>query len=147
MRICTPKSGSFDQSTIGEVIEQINLLSQKTVDKTKYVLLLLDGHSSQECLPMLELGEKYRILIVRLPANSTHFLQLCDRAINKNFQQAARQKKDELMSLCHINYSKLPLKFKLAVGEYEALTPAIAGKWFEDTGLWPIYFPFLNQFE
>lgn len=146
VRLLTTPNGSIDQSTIVHMIEHINAFARRFVPLEKHILLILDGHSSRDCIPWLELAERYNIVVAKLPANTTHFLQPCDRSINKTFANAVRETRDELLSMRQIGHANVAFKIRLAVAGHKALSPATARKSFEDTGLWPMDFRFLKPF-
>jgi len=47
-------------------------------DKTKHILLIMDGHGSHETLEMLDYAEANNVMLLRLPAHTTHELQPLD---------------------------------------------------------------------
>ena len=72
------KCGSVDRNIIVKIAKHINRHVRKTIDSGKHVVLLVDGHSSRDGVEWLEVCEKLNIVVVRLPANTTHILQPCD---------------------------------------------------------------------
>lgn len=144
--VVTPH-GSIDKAIIVKVIHHINRHARKTVPPNEHILLFLDGHSSRQGDVWLEECHKLRILVIKLPANTTHLLQPCDQSVNRIFQKAVRSTRDELLMISHMTWANSAFKIKLAVAGYRALTPEIARKAFYESGLWPMDFRFLDLIE
>jgi len=119
-------NGSMDQHTISEVVRHINDHVRLSLPETETILLMMDGHSSRNGLAWLERCQECNIEVVKLPANTSHFLQSCDKSVNKTFQQTVRKTRDELLSMCHISHANVAFKMKLAVAGHRALTSEIS---------------------
>ena len=78
------------------------------------------------------------IVVVRLPANTTHILQPCDQFVNKIFQKTVLSTRDELLSMRHLSWANTAYKIKLTVAGYQSLTAEDARKSFVACGLWPM---------
>ena len=141
------KHGSIYKEVIIKVVKHINHHAGKTVPANEHILLLLDGHSSRQGEAWLHECEKQQILIVKLPTNTTHLLQLCDQSVNKCFQRTVRSTRDELLTMSHLSWANTAFKLKLAVAGHSALTPDIARKSFVGAGLWPMNYQFMDGFE
>ena len=91
------KHGSVDKNVIIKALQHINRHARKTVPEDDYISLLFDGHSSGQGDTWLKECERLLILVVKLPANTTHTLQPCDQSVNKTFQRIVRETRDELL--------------------------------------------------
>ena len=107
-------------------------------------MLILDGHASLNSLEWLQYGSENNVEIVRLPANTIHFLQPCDQAINRVFKQSIRAARDELLSNCHIGFANVTFKLKVAAAGYKAITKPVIEKSFLTAGLWPVNYRFVS---
>lgn len=81
------KNGSVDKKVIVKVVQHINQHARKTVSPHEHILLLVDGHSSRQWEAWLQECGKHRILVMKLPANTTHLPQPCDQSVNKIFRK------------------------------------------------------------
>ena len=140
------KSGSVNSEIIVKVVEHIYAHTVKIVDLRTSILLFVDGHSSRNGSEWLEACEDMNIIVVRLPANTTHILQPCDQLVNKRFQQTVRSTRDELLSMRHLSWANTAYKIKLAVAGYQSITAEEARKYFVACGLWPMNYKFLDFF-
>ena len=122
------RHGSIDKDVIIKVFEHINQHVRKTVPQHEHILLLVDGHSSRQGEAWLNICESLRVLVVKLPANTTHLLQLCDQSVNKCFQSTVRSTRDDLLMMSHLSWANTAFKIKLPVAGHRALTPEIARK-------------------
>lgn len=138
------KCGSVDREIIVKIVHHINSHVRKTLSPSLSILLLVDGHSSRNGLEWLDACERMNIIVVRLPANTTHILQPCDRYVNRRFQQTVRKTRDDLLSMCHLSWANTAYKIKLAVAGYESITAEDARKSFVSCGLWPMDYRFLQ---
>ena len=145
-KIVMSKCGSVDREIITSVAHHINDHARKTVAPSLPILLLIDGHSSRNSPQWLDVCHEKKIVVVRLPANTTHILQPCDQSTNKTFQRAVRSTRDDNLAFSHLPYANTAFKIKLAVAGHHAITPDIARKSFAECGLWPMNFQFLAPF-
>ena len=79
---CT-ENGSIDMATMPHLIDHVNKFALKSVSSDKAVVLFRDGHSSWRGIEWLEKSKAGNIEIINFPANTTHFLQPCDKIFNK----------------------------------------------------------------
>ena len=139
------KHGSVDKEVIIKVVQHVNMHARKTVPADEYILLLVDGHSSRQGDVWQQECEKRPILVVKLPANTTHLLQPCDQSVNKTFQGTVRNTRDELLMMSHVPWANSAFKIKLTVAGHLALTPEVARKSFVEAELWPMNYQFLDR--
>ena len=131
--------------TMPHIIEHIDKFVRKAVPRENAYILFLDGHGSRKGIEWIEKARTHNIEVVVLPANTTHFLQPCDNQINKSFQKAVRDTRDELLTLASTNIHAMGFKLKLAVAGHATVTASIVRESFVRTGIWPMDFRFLDR--
>jgi len=62
-------------------------------------VLILDGHDSHNFIELIDAAIENNIIIIELPAHTSHWLQPCDRTVFGPFKRAYRNACDELMSM------------------------------------------------
>ena len=137
------KNGSVDRHIIVKIAEHINKHARKTISSDKHIVLLVDGQSSRDGLQWLETCERLNIIVVRLPANTTHILQPCDQYVNRSFQRIVRKTRDELLSMSHLSWANTSYKIKLAVAGHQSITPEDARASFAKCCMWPMDYRFI----
>jgi hypothetical protein len=80
--------GSMEQAIFTDYIQHFIDNVPARYDLTQPTLLLVDNHSSRCSPTALARASAHKIHIFGLLANSTHFLQPCDRHINANYKRA-----------------------------------------------------------
>ena len=115
----------------------------KTISSDKHIVLLVDGHSSRDGLEWLETCERLNIIVVRLPANTSHILQPCGQYVNRSFQRTVRNTRDELLSMSHLSWANTSYKIKLAVSGHQSITPDDARASFVKCCMWPMAYRFI----
>ena len=143
---CTQK-GSVEMDTIPHIIEHIDTVVRKAVPRERAYILFLDCHGSRKGIEGFEKARTHNIEVVVLPANTTHFLHPCDNQINKSFQKAVRDTRDDLLSLASTNVHAIGFKLKLAVSGHTAVTASIVRESFVKTGIWPVHYRFLDRLQ
>ena len=81
---CT-ENRSVDMPTLPFIADHIDSYVRRFVPRSQPIVLLLDGHSSRKGIEWVRKAEQLNIILVLLPAHTTHFLQPCDSDINKTF--------------------------------------------------------------
>lgn len=71
---------------------------------------------------MARFCEIMNIIVVRLPANTTHILQTYDQFIYREFQQNGQKHGDEFLFMRRLSGANKAYKKKLAVPGYQSLT-------------------------
>ena len=107
-------------------------------------MLLVDGHGSWDGLEWINACEKMNIIVMRLPADTTHILQPCDQIVNRSFQRTVREILDHLLSMSHLTWANTAYKIKLAVPGYQSISPEDARASFMKCGLWPMNYRFVH---
>ena len=125
----------MDKEVIEKVVQHINQHARKIVPLHDYILILVDGNSSRQVESWLQECEELRILVLRLPTNTTHLLHPCNQSVNKIFRKNVPCMRDELLKMIHLSWANSEFKIKLAVAGYRVLTEGIARKSFRDAGL------------
>ena len=137
----------MDMYTLPSFIEHINSFIHHHVNKGQHILLLLDGHSSRNCLQWLHLCEKYNIISFRLLSNTTKSLQPCGQYVNRSFKRELRRLRDELLTIAPITTSNMSLKIKLAMGGYKAITSEHIKSSYKKCVLRPMDYSFMQKYE
>ena len=97
--VAMTENGSMQMDVMPMFIEHINSFVRRTVNASLHYIFCLDGHSSRKGIKCLELCIDYKCEVIQSPANTSHFLQPCDNAVNKYI--SANCKNDERRSLPH----------------------------------------------
>lgn len=134
-------------STLPVFIKHINKFIRLHVDNSKPIILLLDNHSSRNSQAWLSECEQFSIIPIRLPANTTRFLQPCDQEINRRFTRTVRETRNELLKLAPIPTSNIVLKLKLAVAGHRAIDAECVRLSFRKCELWPMKFGFISKYD
>lgn len=80
-------------------LRHLNNFIRRFVPKDTNYFLTLDGHASRKGFDWVQLCSDVKCEAVLASANTLHFLQPCDQAINKTFRNRFRVVKDELMRI------------------------------------------------
>lgn len=118
---------------------------RKFVPREQHYVLLLDGHSSRKCVDWFDLCEQNKCELVQSPANTSNFLQPCDRLVNKTFQRTVRETRDALCFAAMKDTKAMRFKLLCGVRGFEAISLAAIGKSWEETGLWLMKFDFAER--
>lgn len=143
--VAVSENGSMDMNIISIFIHHLNRFVRKFVPREKHYVLLLDGHSSRKGIDWLDLCEENGCEVVQSPANTSHFLQPCDRLVNKKFQHTVRETRDSLCLAAITDTKSMRFKFLCGVRGFEAISLADIRKSWEETGLWPMNFDFADR--
>jgi hypothetical protein len=140
--ITLSKKGWIDGETLKTMIEEvfvrrISIYRQQHNLVDKYVLLILDNHSSRNSLDEERLKTEHKIIILYIPPHSSALLQLLDLGPNLTLKQVYskiyRSEKDENMEKRrNRSLYALHLAETMALTEY-----TIINSWLR-AGLWPI---------
>ena len=87
------------------ILSNTLILTRGKIAQDKSLLLLVDGHSSRNGGEWLAACESMNIVVVRLPANTTHILQPCDQFVNRRFQQTVCKTRHELLAMSHLAWA------------------------------------------
>lgn len=121
----------------------INYLHLKPIAKEpgqKKILLILDGHSTHtKNLEALTLARDHGIIMLSLPAHTTHRLQPLDRSFFKSLNSKYNTACDKWMRT-HPGRCITQFQVSLLFGEAypKAACMDIAMNGFRDTGIWPV---------
>lgn len=143
--IALTTKGSMTMEIMPKLITHFNEFCRKFVTPDKPVLLLLDGHSSRKGAEWILYCHKYNIIVIQLPANTSHFLQPCDATINKKFKERTRQVRDVLIKTGMYSNANIAFKLKLGVAGFQVLTADVVQQSFISTGMWPMNFQFYEM--
>ena len=145
--IAVSDKGSMTMELLPMFIRHFNRNARRYVNSGESIVITIDGHRSRNGVEWLQLCQQFSIEVVQAPANTTHFLQPCDSHILKSFKSSMRRLRD---AFCTSNIMDTrAVNFKLAVGlaGYRGIKPWIVRKSFEDVGLFPMDYRFLNKFK
>lgn len=84
------------------------------------------------------------IMVVQLPANTSHFLQPCDSSINNRIKDTPREVRDIHVRAELYSNANIALTINLEVAGYRSLNTQLATQSFFNTGMWPMEFQFLD---
>ena len=93
----------------------------------------------------LELCIEYKCEVIQSPANTSHFLQPCDNAVNKNIQRTVRTTRDELCAMAFIDTRSKQVTLMAGVTGHESITVRDIKTSFQATGLFPMEFNFAER--
>ncbi|KAB0793820.1 hypothetical protein PPYR_13440 [Photinus pyralis] len=134
MTYAASKNGWMDTQTF-ENYFQNNFL--KNVCPERPVVLIYDGHNSHVGVSLVEMAMKQKVVILKLPAHSSHLLQPMDLAV---FRPLKIMYDEELIKWQRRNYGhKLPKsEFASIISRiWRNANPAIIAKGFEKGGIHP----------
>lgn len=115
--IAITEQGSMIEEVLVAFIRNFAKHSREyTPDKTKAMLLLLDGHKSRCGLDWIEEAQKHNIEVVQTPANTSHYLQAGDRDVNPRLKKTGKEAATTLSKFIQI--SPVSAQFKLVKGTY-----------------------------
>ena len=110
------------------------------------MLLTLDGHASRNGAGWIEECRRNDIDAVIASANTSHFLQPCDQAVNKRFNTAMRELRDAYVMQSNLDKRKLNFNLVCAVHAHEQITTMEINKRFAETCLHPFHLNFAQRF-
>ena len=84
--VCSER-GSMTSDLLPVFIRHLNRNIRNVVSEDEHVLVTLDGHSSRKGLAWLREAKQAKMVVVRSPANTTHFLQPWDLRVNKRISK------------------------------------------------------------
>lgn len=142
--VMTSENGSMEIRLIKHVIEHVNKFVRKYVCPEQKYCLTLDGHSSRNGYVWLEFCRKLRCEVLQLPSDTSHFLQPCDRKVNKFIKRNVKIYREKLRKLRTINLNSIQTKMILSIVGILSVQPSDIKDSFEQCGLWPMDFRFLN---
>lgn len=93
----------------------------------KPIIPFLDHHASRNGVVWIDYAKEGKIMAILLPANTTHIMQPCDNKIDKSFQTAVRNTRDEVLAMASTNLHDKSFKLKLAAAAHAAVTAAGLG--------------------
>lgn len=120
---------------------------RRTVNASLHFVWCLDGHSSRNGMEWLDLSIDYKCDFVQSPANSSHFLQPCDTAVNKTFQRTVRTTRDELCSMTLTDTRSMQGKLMVGVTGHKFITKRDIRTSFHVTGLFSTDFVFAERWK
>ena len=139
------ENGSMEMGILQAFITHISKHFQKIVG-SQSVLLTLDGHASRNGTGWIEECRRNNIDAVIAPANTSHFLQPCDQAVNKRCNTAMRELRDAYVMQSNIDTRKVNFNLACAVHAHEQITTREITKSFAETGLYPFQMNFAQRF-
>jgi len=140
-------NGSMEKRLISFAVDHIARAARKSISPSDTFCLTLDGHSSREGWEWLENAKSHKCAVVQSPSDTTHFLQPCDQDVNKFYQKAVRKAREKLLRVTHLDLRSVRACLMLSIIAHYELSPATIRKSFEDVGLWPMNFSFIERFE
>lgn len=143
--VCT-KNGSNEMAMMPIIIQHINKFVRKFVPTEVSYCLTLDGHASRNGSAWLVCSKDRNMEVVQSPANTSHKLQPCDQLVNKRVKDGIKTTFDELNTMGSVASCSTPVKLKLGIAGYHAITCSDVQQSFEKCGLWPMDFRFLEFF-
>ena len=139
------ENGSMEMENFQAFITHISKHIQKIVGRQS-VLLTLDGHASRNGAGWIEECRRNYIDAVIAPANTSHFLQPCDQAVNKRFNTAMREFREAYVIQSNIDTREVKFNLACAVHSHEQITTMEITKGFAETGLHPFQLNFAQRF-
>ena len=139
------ENGSMEMEILQAFITHISKHFQKIVGSLS-VLLTLDGHASRNGAGWIEECRRHNIDAIIAPANTSHFLQPCDHAVNKRFNTAMREFRDAYGMQDNIDTRKVNFNLAYAVHAHEQITTMEITEGFAQTGLQPFQLNFAQRF-
>ena len=127
----------MDEGTIMSFIKHFNREVLKHVPQSKLVLLVLYGHASRNGQEWLEMCNLYKISVVQLNGNATHFLHPNDDVVNKFFKRGVRTVNDGILERSFVDFGDMHLKMILAIAGYRAFTNDVVRSSFKNVGICP----------
>jgi hypothetical protein len=101
-------------------------------------ILLLDGHRSHVSLEAIDIARRNKIILIKLPAHTTHLLQPCDKSCFKPLKDIWRKKVTAYQRENGFrNINKSNCVDLLCAAWQEALTPSTIISGFTSTGVFP----------
>ena len=137
-------NGSMEMRIIRHLIEHINTFVRSIVLPSAAYCLTLDGHASRNGYAWLEYSKRVGCEVVQLPSDTSHFLQPCDRKVNKELKRAVKDYRDMLCGLGTINLNSVRTKLVLAIVGLASISPSHIVESFKQCGLWPMDYRFTN---
>ena len=113
--IYTSENRSMDSRCLLLFMENLNIVVRKQSPQEKHFLLTLDNHGSRKEVEWVEKAESINAEVVLLPANTTHFLQSCDKYINKKFKSEMRNVRDKLATYGFIDHRQISFRLACAI--------------------------------
>lgn len=110
------------------------------------MLLLVDGHSSRDCLENLEEANKLNIHLVQLSANLTHVIQPCDQTINRRFKDEVRTARDSLQKISSVHLGSVATRIKLEMVAFRKISGVDVNVAWGKSRIWPMDFRFVQFF-
>lgn len=141
----TSENGSMEKSLIKFAVEHVNKYARQLIPENITFCLTLDGHSSREGWEWLERCREMNCAVVQAPSSISHFLQLCDQLVNKDFQLEVRRMRDVLVKSTHTEIRTVRCGLMAGVAAYQSITLNSIRTSFAKKGLWPMDFRFLNN--
>eukprot|EP00117_Sycon_ciliatum_P049653 scpid85942/ scgid35164/ Tigger transposable element-derived protein 1 len=132
----TSANGSMDRTLFMDWFSKIFLCGTSR-DKTQ--LLLMDNHSSHISVELIELARESNVILLALPAKTTHLLQPLDRTVFSSLG-AHYQSASAAIRLVKPNHQLTLSDFMPAFTEafYKSITPTIILASFRVTGVSPL---------
>ena len=141
------ENGSIEKRIIKYIIQHINKHVRKILPEEDRYCLTLDGHTSRKGVEWLQYARSVNCEVVQLPSDTSHFLQACDRKVNKKIKNTMREYRDMLNKCFCVDPKTVQISLMIGVGAYASIDNATARQSFAECGLWPMNFRFLNKFE
>ena len=91
---------------------------------------------------MARLLSKVKCEVIQLPSKTSHFLQPCDRKVNKQLKNAVRSLRDKIGKLQYLSLNSVRTKLILAVVGYLSISALNITESFRQCGLWPLDYRF-----
>lgn len=82
--------------------------------------------------------------MAKSPANTSHFLQVCDNDVNLRVNRGVQKSHDTFLKALHNIAKTIPLNLMACVAGHEEITAIDMHKYWDETALWPVDFRFLS---
>lgn len=102
--------GSLTSELLPLFIRLLNTNIRNVVHEEKHVVLMLEGNSSRKGPSWLREANELKLILVLSSANTTHFLQPCDRRVNKRISKELRRTRDSIIEAGMISTNAVQFK-------------------------------------
>ena len=105
----------MDVRLMKHLVTHISCFVRQYISEDNTYVSTLDRNSSINRYAWLNSCRKGKFEIIQLPSNISHFLQLCDRKMNKQIKNAVSSFRDKLGKLQYLSLNSVRTKLILAV--------------------------------
>ena len=132
----------MEMRLLKNLVTHINCFVRQHISEDIPYVLTLDGHLSRNRYAWLDYCEKVKCEVIQLPSNTSHFLQPCDRNVNKQLENVVRSFRDKLSKLQCFSLNSVRTKLTLASVGYLSISALNITESFRQCGLWPMDYRF-----